>query len=784
MTDKNREEDPLFTDLSGEAAEKAAQTVDVAEIMAKFDKESAYRVMPGFWGTTIALLCMAFSLFHLYTAAFGQLPPQLQRSIHLGFTLCLVFLLYPAAPSIDRSKMHWYDIAIAMLGIWVCAYIVVNYRSIVELTELPATVDIVHGGLAILLVLEAARRIVGLPIMLVAVVFLIYAKLGNHIPGMLGHRGFTWNRIVSHMYLTTEGIFGMPLGVSASFVFLFILFGAFLHRTGLGKFFIDLALSVTGHKAGGPAKVAVVSSCLFGTISGSSVANTVSTGTFTIPLMKSIGYSGAFAGAVESAASTGGQIMPPIMGAAAFIMSQFLGIPYIEIAKAALLPAVLYYLAVGMMVHMEAKRLGLKGIPRNRLPRFVAVMSSGWYLLIPIIIMIVLLVSGYTPFNAAFYCIVTTASIAVMVNAVRSISKTSGRVIYLAIPVLILIYQIAAQKPPFDSLLWSIAWTGGITVVAAAAIALLRMGQEARPDDHSVPDAKVIPGAALAGSTGISVLDMFAALESGARSALSVAAACASTGLVIGVVTLTGVGLKLANAVVLLASTLTSGAINLAAPILRIDPATVDQTGATFFLTLLFTMVASIILGMGLPTTAKYIVLATIAAPAIQRYGVPALAAHLFIMYFGILADLTPPVALVAYAAAGIAKSNPNRTGFLAVKLASAGFLIPYIFAYNPGLLLIDTTWPEVVHYTVTALIGICALAFACVGYWRGRLVWWQRIVLLACAVMLMAPEVRTDIMGIVLVVFTLGMQRLSKRYNNDNDADETPPAGTESSAT
>ena len=675
------EVDPEIMELSGEAAEKAAEQVDVADIMAKYDKESVFRALSGFWGRVISLLCIAFSLFHLYTAAFGQLPPQLQRSIHLGFALSLVFLLYPARASSDRSRMHWPDVLLAALSMWVSAYIIINYEAIVIQVELPSTIDIIHGGLAILLVLEAARRIVGLPIMMVAVVFLAYAKFGNYIPGMLGHRGFSWNRIISHMYLTTEGIFGMPLGVSASFVFLFILFGAFLHRTGLGKFFIDLALSVTGHRPGGPAKVAVVSSCLFGTISGSSVANTVSTGTFTIPLMKSVGYSGTFAGAVESAASTGGQIMPPIMGAAAFIMSQFLGMPYIKIAKAALLPALLYYLAVGLMVHMEALRLGLRGIPRDRLPRFLVVLSKGGYLLIPIIIMIYLLVSGYTPFKAAFYCIVTTAAIAVISN---------------------------------------------ITIAANHA----RKGEESTL-------------AAVAEAGWLTLVDMVAALETGARSALSVAAACASTGIVIGVVTLTGLGLTLANAIV-------------------------DLSADIFFLTLFLTMIASIILGMGLPTTAKYIVLATIAAPAIQKYGVPPLAAHLFIMYFGIMADLTPPVALVAYAAAGIAKSSPNKTGFMAVKLASAGFLIPYIFCYNPGLLLIDTTVPQIIHYTITAIIGVFALSFACVGYWRGRLAWWQRVLLIGSAVMLLAPELYTDIAGIAIFVVALVLQKFSSRYETE----------------
>ncbi len=656
--------------LDAEAAEKASQEVDVSEIMAKYDKESVFRVLGGHWKYVITLIAIAFSLFHLYTAAFGQLPPQLQRSIHLGFTLCLVFLLYPATVNGDRTRMFWLDVVLAAVSVWVCSYIIINYEAIVMQTELPSGVDIFHGGLAILLVLEAARRIVGLPIALVAVFFLLYAKFGNYIPGMMGHRGFSWNRIISHMYLTTEGIFGTPLGVSASFVFLFILFGAFLHKTGLGKFFIDLALSVTGHMAGGPAKVAVVSSCLFGTISGSSVANTVSTGTFTIPLMRSVGYSGTFAGAVEAASSTGGQIMPPIMGAAAFIMSQFLGVPYVEIAIAALLPAILYYLSVMVMVHMEAKRLNLVGIPRERLPKMFVVLANGGYLLIPILIMIYLLVSGYTPFKSAFYCILTTVGIAVLTNLIRG---AQGKAV------------------------------GG--------------------------------GTGMESAVRVSVNDILSALDNGARGALSVAAACASTGLVIGVVTMTGVGLKLANAVLTL-------------------------SGGSFFFTLLLTMIASIILGMGLPTTAKYIVLATIAAPASQKFGVPPLAAHLFIMYFGILADLTPPVALCAYAAAGIAKASPNKTGFMAVKLAFAGFLIPYVFAYNPGLLLINTTWLETIHIAVTACVGIFALAFACVGYWMGSLAWWQRLILIAGALGLITPGTVSDLAGLATFVVVYLTQR------------------------
>ena len=657
--------------LDSATVEKVQETVDVSEIVAKYDKESVYRTFKGWLDIFIRCLCILFSSFHMYTAAMGAFAPQIQRSVHLGFVLTLVYLLYPARADGDRNKLAWYDALLAVAGALVCAYIVWNYDVIVLEAGPPETMDLIFGGLAIVLVLEATRRIVGLPIALVALVFLLYAKFGAYIPGMLGHRGFSVSRIVSHMYMTTEGIFGMPLGVSASFVFLFILFGAFLHSTGLGKFFIDLALAAAGRYVGGPAKVAVLASGFFGTISGSSVANTVSTGTFTIPLMKSVGYKGSFAGAVEAASSTGGQIMPPIMGAAAFIMAQFLGVGYLEIAKAALIPALLYYLAVGFMVHMEARRLGLKGIPKERLPHTWHVLREGGYLLIPIFVLVYLLVEGYTPLKAAYYCIVTT-------------------------------------------------------VIISGAASNWKYCRGASYNNESV-------GTALLECNRAIGKDILQAMENGARLALGVAAACACTGLVIGVVTLTGMGLKLANTIVAL-------------------------SGGSFMLTLMFTMLASIILGMGLPTTAKYIVLATIAAPAIQTFGVPALAAHLFIMYFGILADLTPPVALAAYAAAGIARADPNATGFMAVKIAAAGFLIPYIFCYNPGLLMIGATPMEIVFYVVTASIGIIALSFANVGFWLRELHIWERLPLIGAAIALIFPGLYTDLagLGIMLVVYLL----------------------------
>ncbi|MDR2178954.1 MAG: TRAP transporter permease [Synergistaceae bacterium] len=681
MAESERKDvEPSFTEhdiLDSSVAEKVTEETNVTEILAKYDKESVFRTITGKWNTVIKALCILFSLFQLYTASFGAFPTQIQRAAHLGFALCLAYLLYPSSVKKPRDSMTASDIALAVLASWACIYVIVNYEAIMFAAGRSTIWDMLHGALIILLVLEASRRVVGLPISLVAIFFLIYAKAGPYIPGILGHKGFTWRRILHHLYLTTEGILGVPIGVSTEFVFLFILFGAFLHKTGLGKFFIDLALALTGSQIGGPAKVAVIASGFFGTISGSSVANTVTTGTFTIPLMKSIGYRPAFAGAVESAASTGGQIMPPIMGAAAFIMSQFIGISYIEIAKAAVLPALLYYLAVGFMVHMEAKRMNLRGIPKEKLPNAKKTLLSGGHLLIPIVVMVYMLMEGYTPSKSAVYSIGMTLVVAMLRSSFD------------------LIAQIAAE------------------------------GQWRRRVKDFLKE------------WGNTIID---ALESGARSSLSVAVACACTGIVIGIVTLSGVGLKIANAIVAL-------------------------SGGYLFTTLVLTMIASIILGMGLPTTAKYIILATMAAPAIERFQIdgvhiPMLAAHLFIMYFGIFADLTPPVALVAYAAAGIAKADPNETGFTGLRLALAGFIIPYIFVYSPGLLLINTDWRQLILIVFSAVIGICSLGFAAVGFWKRKLHIMERLLLFVSAIALIFPGLLTDITGVILLGVTYLTQK------------------------
>ncbi len=636
----------------------AADGEHIQEILEKYDQESRFRHLDGAWGKAIQWLCIAFSLYQFYTAGFGVLPAQIQRPLHLLFMFLLVFLLYPSRSSFSRKSMHPLDLVLALVAGSTMVYLIVNYEAIMYRGGLPTTADLIFGAVAILVTFEAARRIVGTPIVLVALAFVLYAHYGNLLPGFLAHRGFTWTRIINHMYLTTEGILGSPTGVSATFVYMFILFGAFLNKTGLGKFFIDLALAAAGHQVGGPAKVAVIASGFFGTISGSSVANTVTTGTFTIPLMKSIGYQPHFAGAVEASASTGGQLMPPIMGAAAFIMAEFIGVPYITIAIGAVLPALLYYLAVFIMIHMEALRLGLRGLPKEALPNTKKVFMDGGHLLLPLFVIIYMLIVGYTPLKAAFY-----------------------------------------------SILWTVA------------VAMMRK------------------------TTRLKFSDILAAFEDGARGALGVAAACACAGLIIGSVTLTGIGLKLANGIVTLA-------------------------GGHLFPTLVLTMIASIILGMGLPTTAKYIVLASMAAPAIQKFGVPTLAAHMFIFYYGIVADLTPPVALAAYAGAGIAGADPMRTGFTALRLAVAGFLIPYFFVYNPELLMINASFGTVLVPAVTAIAGTVLLSFGAAGYWLRKLNIVERAIMLGAALLLIQPGIVTDIIGAVIaaVMYFYQKQGLNRK--------------------
>ncbi|MFC2638769.1 MAG: TRAP transporter permease [Mitsuokella sp.] len=631
-------------------------TASADDILKQYDRESDTMMYHGVMAKIVTALAIAFSVFQLYTAIFGVLDAQLQRAVHLGFGLCLVFLLYPTRKSWSRHKLHPVDLVLAILGAAAPAYIVIAYQSLVLRSGLVSGTDLVIGTAGIVLVIEAARRVVGLPMVCVVLAFLLYAFVGPYMPGVLAHRGLTLSQLVGHLYFTTEGVFGIPLGVSSTFIFLFILFGAYLESTGLGKFFIDLANSIAGWASGGPAKVAVLSSGLMGTVSGSSVANVVGTGSLTIPMMKKLGYHKNFAGAVEAAASTGGQLMPPVMGAAAFLMAEFVGVPYIEIVKAAVIPALLYFAGVWLGVHFEAKRENLKGIPRSELPKLSTILKERGHLALPLIVIVYLLVAGYTPMRAALFAIV----LSILCSMIRK-------------------------------------------------------------------------------STRMKPVEIVMGLERGARGVLSVLVACAAAGIVIGVVTKTGVGLKLASGLL-------------------------DLSGGMLLPTMFFTMITAIILGMGVPTTANYVITSTIAAPAIIQMGVPVLCAHMFVFYFGIIADVTPPVALAAFAGAGIAGGNPLRTGINASKLAIAAFIIPYMFVLSPNLLMIDATALNLIMTTVTALVGMIALSSALIGFLADKATRIERIVLIIAGLLLIKPGIGTDVPGFVLFAVILAIQMRRSR--------------------
>jgi len=622
------------------------------EFLRKVDKESDYRVLTGFFAKLIAAIAITFSVFQVYTAAFGTLDAMLQRAVHLAFALCLIFLLYPARVSWPRDKIHPIDVVFAILGAAAPLYIVVFYKQLVMRAGLVTTTDYIVGIIAILLILEAVRRVVGIPMVCVAILFLVYALYGRQLPGVLAHRGADLPTLVQHLFYTTEGIFGIPLGVSSTFIFLFILFGAFLEKTGLGQLFIDLSNAVAGWAAGGPAKVAVIASALEGTVSGSSVANTAGSGSFTIPMMKKLGYKPEFAGAVEATASTGGQLMPPIMGAAAFLMAEFIGLPYFRIVTAAIIPSLLYYFGVWTQVHFEAKRLGLRGMSRDELPKIGDVLKERGHLLVPLIALIYLLAKGYTPMRAALVAIVLTIGCAMLKK-----------------------------------------------------------------------------------NTRISFFDIVEGLEKGARGALGVVAATACAGIIVGVVTLTGLGLRLGSVLV-------------------------DIADGKLFLTLVFTMLTSIILGMGVPTTANYVITSTIAAPALIMMDVPVLAAHMFVFYFGIIADVTPPVALAAFVGAGIAKANPLKTGIQATKLAIAAFLVPYIFVYNPSLLLIDVNAVDMILMSITAIVGIIGVGAGMEGFFLMDLTVIERVIFFVGGLLLVIPGLQTDIVGFSLLAIGYIMQR------------------------
>ncbi|MBM7610679.1 TRAP transporter 4TM/12TM fusion protein [Lysinibacillus composti] len=641
------------------------------QLLEKYDTEANMRRLVGAMKWIIYFGLLAFSLFQLYTAIFGQFTAYIQRTIHLGFGLTFIFLLFPARKKGNKTKVAFYDYILAILGAVTGVYWTLNYERLVTSLGTINQMDFIVGLIVSILVLEAARRSVGLPIAIIASLFLIYAFFGQQMPDFLAHRGQTVEQIVNLMYFSTDGILGTPISVSATYIFAFLLFGAFLVKTGVGEYFNDLAISVAGKLIGGPAKVAIFSSALQGTISGSSVANVVTSGSYTIPLMKRLGYKKEFAGAVEASSSTGGQLMPPIMGAAAFLMVEFIGrgITYWDIAKAAAIPAILYFSGIWIMTHFEAKRLGLRGLTDEEMPNRKEIFKK-IYLLIPIALIIVIMMLGVPVIHSALY-----------------------------------------------------------GIIACIIVGLINK------------DVKFGPK------------EMVDALVDGARTALAVVAATACAGIIVGVVVKTGLGLSLANSLV-------------------------DLAGGRIFLTLFFVMIASLILGMGAPTTANYVITSTIAAPAIvtllapdvQQAAVPLviiLSAHFFVFYFGIIADITPPVALAAFAASGISGGDPIKTGVHSAKLAIAAFIIPYMIVYSPSLLMIDVTFWEVAWVVITAFMGMIAISAGIIGYWYRSINWIERLVVIAAGLAMVYPESLSDIIGLVVFGGMFLLQLATKDKGN-----------------
>ncbi|MFV9510644.1 TRAP transporter permease [Tepidibacillus sp. LV47] len=633
---------------------------EMHQLLSKYDRESNFYKYTGVMKWLITILAVGFSLFQLYAALFGNIPLQLLVPVHLGFGLTLIYILFPTKKYVKKSNLFtiFLDFLLPILSAGVGFYWVFEYKDLIIRAGNYNQLDFVMGLIAILLVVEASRRVVGIPITVIALFFLIYAKFGNYFPSFLSFRGLSYERIVSHMYYTLDGILGTPLQVSAKFIFLFLLFGAFLEKTGVGQYFNDLALLIAGKRVGGPAKVAVFSSALQGTISGSSVANVVTSGSFTIPMMRKLGYRKEFAGAVEAAASTGGQIMPPIMGAAAFLMAEFIGMSYWDIAKAAAVPAILYFTGIWIMVHFEAKRTGLRGLTDEELPDKKEILKK-IYLLIPLFVIIGLLMSGK---SATF-------------------SAISG-------------------------------------ILSTIIVGIIGM---------------------LLGHNEMKLKDIFFALEDGAKASLGVIAATAAAGIIVGTVTLTGLGLKFANGLI-------------------------EFSGGLLIPTLFLTMISSIILGMGSPTTANYIITSTIAAPAIIQLGVPALAAHMFTFYFGIVADITPPVALAAFAASGIAGGKPIRTGAEATRLAIAAFIIPYIFVLSPQLLLVNTTILKTLWIVTTAFVGMLGISAGLMGYWFRPMYWIERVLAIPAGLMLIVPGLWTDSVGLGILVLLFIIQFTTRK--------------------
>jgi TRAP transporter 4TM/12TM fusion protein len=628
-------------------------TAEQENLIKKLDKESATRSLDNpllkkvFYG-----LCIAVTLYHVITAAFGTPVVLKHRAIHVGMILILGFMAYPFSGKKAGGKLALIDWVCVALSVLVPLYVWFGYLGIVERAGNPNLSDMVVASLLIVLVLEASRRMAGLALPILSLIFILYGLFGRVFPGVFFHRGYTWPQLSNHLFANTEGIYGSSVSIAASYIFLFILFGAVMARSGMGAFFNDFATALAGHAKGGPAKVSVIASGLLGSINGSAVAKVVTTGAFTIPLMKKTGYSKEFAGAVEASSSVGGQLLPPVMGAAAFIMAEILGVPYGKIIVHAAIPALLYYIGIFIQVHFRASKLNLVGIPRSDLPKVSEVLRDKGHLLIPIIVLLYLLLfSGFT-----------------------------------------------------------VTYSAVIAIIVTIVVACCRK------------------------NTRMSVKDILDSLADGAKQTVPVAMACACVGIIVGVISKTGFGLTVANAIIQLG-------------------------GTSIFLSLLFTMITCMILGMGVPSIPAYIITATIAAPALAKLGIPLVAAHMFCFYYAMFANLTPPVALAAFAAAGISGGSPMKTGFQSVKLAIAGFIVPFMFAFSPQLLLMGADggaipFVEAIRVSIGACVGVLLIGSAIEGYWFTRMRWPIRLLAIVGALGLIHSGIVTDLIGLSVLIF------------------------------
>jgi TRAP transporter 4TM/12TM fusion protein len=643
-------------DVQSEAGQSEASqaAADVEAVMKKYDRESNQRVWTGVPGKAVRCIIVAFSIWCIYVTLFATFLEEIRLTSFLAFVIVMGFLIFPARKNDLRPNyMPWYDVVMMIAGTGAFLYFTFSANQIIQQGTKFQTYQIVIGVIGILALMEITRRCVGLPILIVALFFIVYALgFGLTNPSFAGRVRY----FVRNIFYTKEGIFSTPVNVCSKYIVVFIIFGAFLERTGISAFFIDLANGIAGKYAGGPAKVSVISSALCGMVSGSSVGNTVTTGSVTIPMMKKTGYRPEFAGAVEAASSTGGQIMPPIMGAAAFLMADFLGVPYSDIIGRAVLPAILYFAGIFISVHLEAKKNHIAGIPQDRIPKFRGLVRD-LYLLIPLVMLVVWVSGNYMTMQRA-------ASFAIVLAIIVSLFKRENR---------------------------------------------------------------------------ITPTKFFDALEAGGRGTITVAAACGVAGVISGSITMTGLANEMINAIV-------------------------SVSGQHLIVALVLTMLCSIVLGMGVPTTATYCIMAATCAPILIRMGVPAIAAHFFVFYFGIVSDITPPVALAAYAGAAIAKANPMKTAFIASKLAIAAFIVPYVICYNPALILVDAGAGEIAQAAVTAFVGIFAVAAALEGYLRGRMNPAVRIIFAAGGLLLVVPGLVTDLGGFALIIGGYLIQRILRR--------------------